>query len=162
MKSKMKIYDWNWGYSNQNVPIYVAIEDGGFKRIENLDSNEFWMACLEKYNSTENISENQLCELAKELIERDCPPIKDYPDIATASPLVKELFERVSGSESNMGFIYVEEKEELEEEYGKSWEELKKEALVDIANYKLDDVIEISFKPLAIGYGDLQTRFRFK
>lgn len=162
MKSKMKVIDWNWEYSNQNVPIYVTIEDGRFMRIENLDSNEFWMACLKKYNSTKNISENQLCELAKELIERDCPPIKNYPDIAEASPLIKELFERVSGSESNMGFIEIDEKEELEEKYDKSLEELKKEAIADIDKYKLDDVIEIGIKSLATGYGDLQTRFRFK
>lgn len=158
----MKVVDWYWEYDGDTVPIYVTIEDDGFTRIVNLEEGSFWKACWEKYNDAENNTDEQLYELAKEMIEKDYTPMDAFPDIKDASPIVRELFERVCESESNMGFIEVDEKEEFEEEYGKSWAELEQMAYSDIEKYHLDDVLEIGDEPLATGYGDLQTMFRFK
>ena len=82
------------------------------------------------------------------------------PDIEEASFLTKKLWEYVLESENNMGFIEIDEKEDLEEESGKSWNVLGKELEEDIEKFHLKDVVEIGDEPLVTGYGDLQCRFK--
>lgn len=160
-QNKFKVIDWYWERDADGVPIYITIEDNGFTRIVNLDEGKFWKACWEKYDDAENNTDEQLYELSKEMIEKDYTPMDSFPDIKDASPLVRELFDRVRESEACMGFLEVDEKEELEEKYEKSWGELVKQAREDIKKYHLEDVVEIGDEPLATGYGDLQTMFKY-
>ena len=160
-------------YSEHDEDAYCQIEYGNYLCQYRVEKSILLKKADELYNGNYKAEENENPDFWAKIAqaafhdtygvfgEDEILEILNFtPDIKEASFLTQKLWENVLESESNMGFIEVDEKEYLEEESGKSWDVLEKELEEDIENFHLESVVEIGDDPLVTGYGDLQCRFK--